>query len=402
MTETIPERAGALLYLFVTNALTVEQQAELDVLCAAHPIVEEMRWKISANEGLAQEMEFWYDPRERIWEKMEQRLMEQGKEPGSSSQVILMRSNYWMRYVVAAVVLSLTGLLVFYAAINNKGKKGGAVIPGDYAVVADIAPASDRATLQLADGSVIALDNAANGQLAEQGQVTIKKADGTIIYDDTKQSANEVGYNVITTPRGGKYQVQLPDGSKVWLNAASSLRFPAAFVEKGRHVELEGEAFFDVVRDVKRPFTVGVNGTRVEVLGTTFNVMAYADEPVLKTTLLTGKVQIRRNEDIQTLAPGQQAVVNNEQAIVKADVDVEEVVAWKNGYFVFSNTSIGSIFRDIARWYNVEIVYESKMPVKSLSGIVSRTKKLSAVLDMLREFGINTRMEQGKIIVLPQ
>jgi ferric-dicitrate binding protein FerR (iron transport regulator) len=203
---------------------------------------------------------------------------------------------------------------------------------------------------------------------------------------------------------GGQYQLLLPDGSKVWLNSGSSIRFPTAFIGKERVVELKGEAFFDIKENKKMPFIVRTNNSMdIKVLGTQFNVMAYEDEKSINTTLLEGSVQILKETGSTYLEPGQAAVLNKGSGKIKvAPADIEDAVAWKNGYFIFSNENIESIMRKVSRWYNVEIEYQGNLNNKDFVGTISRDKNISELLKMLELTGaIHFRIEGRRVTVMP-
>jgi transmembrane sensor len=273
--------------------------------------------------------------------------------------------------------------------------------------VHDIAPGGNKTILTLANGKKIILNIAHNGFLAEQGGSAVNKtADGAIVYKDADsnraQNPELITYNAIAIPRGGEYQlVVLPDGSKVWVNSASSLRYPTAFTGNERKVELIGEAYFEVAHNPAKPFRVVSKGQTVEVLGTHFNINSYDDEPVIKTTLLEGKVKVTAtsNNVVKILLPGEQAALNANSFIINT-VDTEEAVAWKNGQFMFNNDNITYIMRTISRWYNVEIDYSGPVPGNGFYGGVSRFKNVSEVLNILQLTGkVHFKIEGRKITV---
>jgi ferric-dicitrate binding protein FerR (iron transport regulator) len=257
--------------------------------------------------------------------------------------------------------------------------------------------------------------------LTQNQDVTIRKQDGLLVYERPGMSTGDaqptLSYHTLFIPRGQHYQVVLPDGSKVWLNAASSLRFPSAFTTKQRKVELNGEAYFEVAKDASKPFQVYVStlgssqkGTLVEVLGTHFNINAYDNEQVLKTTLLEGSVKVTPLQasgitphQSRLLLPGQQAQIfsnsETQQSVKVHTVDVEAEVAWKNNLFNFHLADIKTIMRQMARWYDVEVVYEGAVPVRSFSGKINRNTNLNTVLKILEQSGIHFRVEGKRIIV---
>jgi transmembrane sensor len=248
----------------------------------------------------------------------------------------------------------------------------------------DVPPGSNKATLTLADGSSIVLDDAEDGALAQQGGVKVIKIGGKLAYHATNKALSEVEYNTITTPRGGQYQLELPDGSRVWINAASSIRFPTAFTGNARRVEVNGEAYFEVAKNKSMPFMVKVNNAEVQVLGTHFNIMAYDEEDVVSTTLLEGSVKFVTGDKISILKPGQQSQLSKDgQVKLVNDVDVDQVVAWKNGLFVFDNSELGTVMRQLSRWYDIDVVYRTRNVTTSFVGEVPRTSKLSDVLKVI-------------------
>jgi len=273
-----------------------------------------------------------------------------------------------------------------------------------------IVPGGNKAILTLANGKQIVLTDAHNGTLAIQHSTAIKKtADGKIVYaiNNPGASVNQnsgIQYNTITTPRGGQYTVVLPDGSKVSLNAASSLTYPAAFTGDERKVELTGEAYFEVTHNHVKPFKVSSNGQTVEVLGTHFNINAYSDERAVKTTLLEGAVRITKGSRAAVLKPGQQAQINNNdmnaEININSNADIEEAVAWKNGLFMFDGDNIQHIMRMVSRWYDVEVEYKGAVQDDVFGGSVSRFENVSEVLKILQLTGkVHFKIEGRKILV---
>ncbi len=264
----------------------------------------------------------------------------------------------------------------------------------------DVAPGGNKATLTLSNGSVILLDSTASGHIAKQGNTIIKLGNGQLSYTASNQKPGEVLFNTLATPMGGQYNIILPDGSRVWLNAESSLRFPAAFVEE-RIVELTGEAYFEVAKNASMPFHVKVSNADVQVLGTHFNINAYTDEAVTNTTLLEGRIKISTGSSANVLTPGQQASINNTGGIkVISNADTEQVVAWKNGNFQFNMSDIQSIMRQLQRWYNIEVAYAGKIPAGHYMGGISRSNNLSVVLQMFEQSGLRFSLVGKKLTVL--
>jgi transmembrane sensor len=271
-----------------------------------------------------------------------------------------------------------------------------------------IKPGGDKAVLTLSDGSKIILEDAKKGLLANQAGVSIQKtADGELLYSFSKNDIiitenipSEVIYNKIETPFGGKYQINLPDGSKVWLNSASTLRFPAFFSGDTREVELNGEAFFDIAKNPEKPFKVITKDQVVEVLGTQFNINSYSDEESFKTTLIEGSVKIIYKDRVVLLSPGQQFQPNLKSSKV-VEADTEEVTAWKDGYFLFKDEDIQSIMRKVSRWYNVEVTYSGDIPDVGFGGNISRSKDIDEVLNVLQlTNAVHFKVEGRRITVM--
>lgn len=278
----------------------------------------------------------------------------------------------------------------------------------------DVAPGRNRAVLILADGSAIALDSSADGMLAQQGNTDISKlSDGQIVYAHKGDKSKEAMMNTIQTPKGGQYKLTLSDGTKVWLNAASSIRFPAAFTGSERKVQVTGEAYFEIAAlplgeaSGKIPFIVQIivphgNGGEIRVLGTHFNVNAYSDaaEAVIKTTLLEGSVKIIRGDQSSLLSPGQQALLGEDGEIkLIKNANLEEAVAWKNGYFQFESADLTAVLREAARWYDLEIVFEGKIPKDKFTGRIERSVNLSRLLKWMEWSDVNFEVEGKKVIV---
>jgi len=328
------------------------------------------------------------------------------KKPLSSSRPahrVYFLKTVWARYAAAILLLCLIGGGMYY--FNSRSRQKPVAQLPSVTRQPDIAPGGMVATLTLSDGTQIALDSAADGALARQGNTdVIKLQKGQLGYktiaNSRPQAAGEAAYNTISTPRGGQYQVTLPDGSKVWLNAASSIRFPTVFTGRSREVAITGEAYFEIAANAKSPFYVKTGGMAVEVLGTKFNVNAYTDEASIKTTLLEGSVRIRKVKIAAMLAPGQQASLDPKGSIsINKNADVDEAVAWKNGLFHMTSADVPAIMRQLARWYDVEVAFEGGMPAGHITGEVPRNVSLSTVLKVFEISGVHFRIEGKKIIV---
>lgn len=307
----------------------------------------------------------------------------------------------WFRYAAAVIILVLgTATYFFY---NNTKQPVNAISQDK----TDIAPGTTGAILTLADGSRVVLDSMSNGLVANQQGGSVMLQNGQLIYAGNGKGMNEAAYNIMSTPKGRQFQVILSDGSKVWLNAASSIKYPTAFTDKERLVQVTGEAYFEVVQDAARPFKVFINNeTAVEVLGTTFNINAYSDEEAIKTTLVEGSVRISANKKTKILSPGQQAQVSGKNTIsVVNGADLEKEMAWKHGAFNFKDATLKEVMRQLSRWYDIEVVYEKELPATHSSefwGEISRSTSLAGVLRGLKDAGVHFKIEGGrKLIVMP-
>lgn len=319
------------------------------------------------------------------------------------------RTNLRIRNVVgwtvstAAIFIILIGVGLFYFPEKNISN------PIVKRVVRnEILPGGDKAVLTLANGEKIILTDAGNGTLAENGGIKIvKAADGQIVFTllPVKQPDpnGQNHYNTIETPNGGHYQVRLPDGSKVWLNAASKLTFPSSFIShNSRIVELKGEAYFEIARDTEHPFIVKTDAQIVEVFGTQFNINSYLDEPGVKTTLLEGSIKVTENKGIKkVLTPGQQSTLTPGGLKVE-NVDVDLAVAWKNNQFIFESDDIRYVMRMISRWYNVEVEYVGEIPKSRFGGAISRFEDFPEVLESLESTGRVKFKIQGRRILVSQ
>jgi len=354
------------------------------------------RWYLSesSKQSLSEDREDDYSAEKiQMWYEISE--MSGIENKSKTSRIIL-----WGTSIAAAVLIAISFGSNFFKA-NEPELVQTERTPKVY----DKNPGGNKAVLTLADGSRIVLDDAVNGTIAEQGGINISKAaDGSIIYDMPQMAENNsatVLFNTIETPKGGKYQIILPDGSKVWLNSVSSLRFPAIFKGKERNVELTGEAFFEVAKNIDKPFIVKTNDMNVFVTGTQFNVMAYSDENYSATTLVEGSVHVSNLNSKLVLMPGEQVVSNVGSKLSKSIADVEQNIAWKNGLFQFNDTDMRTVMNQISRWYDVSIEYKGAVPEKHFGGYISRDSKLSQVLKMLELSGVKFKIEEKKIIVLP-
>ena len=305
-------------------------------------------------------------------------------------------------WAAAAIAILLLGSSVFYH-YHHSGKEEIAV---KQEMAHDVAaPSIAKATLTLANGTIVYIDSAKNGSLAIQGNINVvKSGNGQIQYSagDKRQPA-AAEYNTLRNPKGSKViTLSLADGSKVWLNAESSLKYPTAFTGNERKVEITGEAYFEVTHDASKPFIVTKGATSVQVLGTHFNVNTYDDENEIRVTLLEGSVKVQNGSNENIIKPGQQARVGKDSQIkVVNGVDIEEVIAWQKGLFVFDNTDLATIMREVSRWYDVEVVYDGKITDTKFGGGLSKNLPLSGVLKLMEANGVKFQLEGKVLRVIP-
>jgi len=344
------------------------------------------------------------------WEEKLSAILNEPKNETPVISLLKKPRRIWLKkWAVAASILILfaTGAYFILSNTKNHSPQLSKTTQKSIEDMRSNSPGGNKAILTLADGSVINLNNAKNGTLTRQGNIkVIKEEDGQLLYYADQEGATVNGYNTISTPRGGKYQIVLADGSKVWLNAASSLKFPASFTGKTRQVILTGEGYFEVAKNASMPFHVKVNDMTVEVLGTHFNVNAYEDESSVATTLLEGSVKIKKDMSAKSssqslvLRPGEQAELAKDGNLkVNHSANMQEVIAWTNDNFEFNNTPVKEIMRQISRWYDVEIDYRGPLPRHQLTGKISRNVDLNQLIDMLKYTGINMKIENKKIII---
>jgi transmembrane sensor len=301
-------------------------------------------------------------------------------------------------WIAAAVVfiLLLGGTAWFFINHTHKGQ-----VPVAQAATPkrDVAPGHNGAILTLSNGKKILLDSAGNGVLASNSGVAVIKKDGAIAYQG---KTGEMVYNMVATPKGRQWQLTLSDGTRVWLNAGSSLRYPVSFPGKERLVEMTGEVYFEVAQNANAPFIVQTPKQSIQVLGTHFNVNAYGDEPIFRTTLLEGSVQVMNSHKKVVIKPGQQADNNyTTGALAVKDANVDDAIAWINGRFKFDNSDLKTVMRQIARWYDVEVEYRGNIPNSQFGGGTYRNNNLSEVLQVLELSGVHFKLEERKIIVTP-
>jgi ferric-dicitrate binding protein FerR (iron transport regulator) len=336
-------------------------------------------------------------------------------------RVKVKKMSSYRRIAVAAAIILLIGLATLVAVLTNNHKTPPQTANHEQNFKNDVDPGKYKARLTLADGTVVILDSAETGQLAQQGNTVIVNKDGKIVYDAKGQVPGEVLYNVLSTARGETYATVLADGTKVWLNSASSIKFPVAFTGKERVVEITGEAYFEVAHRAKQPFRVHLpNGSVVEDIGTSFNINSYTDEDAIKTTLIEGSVRVtplspagggevnaspdRKRPGVDRgiiLKPGQQAVDTRNSLLTTRSADLDAVLAWKNGLFQFNNADIKTVMRQLARWYDIEVVYEGAIPVRKFEGKIQRDLSLADVLEPLAKNQVHFKIEGKRITITP-
>ncbi len=328
--------------------------------------------------------------------KIEEKL---NQYDSSATKVEYLNSPFYLLYkrktIAAAAVIIFIMIAIGYFFMNPK-----LAVTKSFAQniqQQDVLAGSKKAILTIENGTNIDLDKQKNGVLTNISNHQVEKNNDQLVYTNNV-TPSEIQYHTITTPNGGEYEVVLADGTKVWLNAASTLRFPTAFVGNSRTVSLTGEAYFEVTTNKNKPFIVQVENTQIQVLGTRFNIMSYANEQAIKTTLVEGSVLVTNNNNKALLQPGNQAIISK-QNIETIPVDVNEAIAWKNGLFTFNKTELKTIMRQLARWYDVEVTYLGNIPEKRFVGDIERNSNLSQVLKILTSSGIKFTIEGKKLIV---
>lgn len=323
--------------------------------------------------------------------------------PGSPS-IGRARPLYRRWWAAASIILVLAAGAYFWTRHSRQ------IQPVVLQQPANIGPGRQGAILTLADGTPVVLDSLGNGIVATQNGTKVMLKNGRLAYDAAGKATGEIAYNTMTTPKGRQFQLSLPDGTKVWLNAASSIRFPTAFSGKERQVQVTGEAYFEIAENAKMPFraTIG-HQEEIEVLGTHFNINAYENEAAIKTTLLEGKIKVVKglNSPAGTiLQPGQQAVVRPDDptnaTIPVQAADIDKVMAWKNGIFNFEGASVREVMNQLERWYDITVIYEKDVPDIKFFGEISRNINLADLIDALKDVGVHFKIDTGRrLVVLP-
>jgi len=395
-----PSRLSELLEKYITDSITEDEMGELALMVQDNSnspqlelfidtIVEEHPWPASVAQTL----------RTQSFRAIEEKI-----SSGTNLQKKLLIQLNWVKYAAAILIITGLGAYLWNQSSVPVKKTSNAEVP---ILNKDILPGSQKAILTLADGTVIELDTAVNGQLITEGNATITKTDGVITYesggslspiekggsgDEHEETLRRgfIGFNTMSTPRGGQYQLKLPDGTKVWLNAASSITYPTAFTDKTREVRVTGEAYFEVAANAKQPFIVKTTVDNILVLGTAFNINAYADLTTVKTTLIEGSVKIGS----AILKPGQAYANGN---IIKTNI--EQDIAWKNGFFDFTGLDLLSVTKQLERWYAVRIVFPQGVPSFTFQGKLDRNLNLTQVLKSLEGLGVKYKLNGNELTI---
>lgn len=392
-------RLDTLIHQYLDGQLSPEEYRELWTLLEQHP--DELPLNAALEDLWERSRSFSSNISDQEWDEKMRLAMTRGAVAPPVKVIPTAGASVRLRRIIAAAVM--VGIIIssiFY--FKYDARSSGPYI-SKVSQTQEVLPGGNRAVLILSDGSTIDLGIAGNGKLADQGNMEIlKKEDGRLDYNPAGQTSASMTFNTLKTPRGGQYQITLSDGSKVWLNAASSIRYPVSFPNDERRVEITGEAYFDIVKDQSRPFKVIINDVEVQVLGTQFNVNGYKDEAYTRTTLLEGRIKIFAAGEEKQLTPGQQAAFQSGRSLmVSNDVNLEETVAWKDGHFQFENSDIQSVMRQLSRWYDIDVRYEGQVKKHFIGGI-SRQVNLSKVLSMLEQTGeVSFHVDGGTIVVKP-
>ncbi len=371
-----------LLYKYLQGKLDTAEKARID------------KWYDAADSGSESALpddETLDDKGELIFQRIQEQLNEGGKVVP-----FYKRTNFKVA-VAAAIVLALVGLMW---PGNDKKAHESLAVQHNTPVNKILPPTSNKAMLTLADGTTVPFDSLDKKGNLVQGNVAIAKKGDRLVYDGQTDNNAPVMYNTLSVPRGSQpVHLVLSDGTQAWLNVASSITYPAFFTGNERKVTITGEVYFEVAHDNSKRFLVDANGSEVQVFGTHFNVMAYNDEDYLNTTLLEGSVKVVRGNASKMLEPGQQAKITSGGAIHISEADVAETMSWKTGEFVFKSYDIKQIMRQVARWYDVEVTYQSTMPDKHFSGVVNRNNEINQVLKILEGSGFKFTISGRKVLV---
>ncbi|MFN0290090.1 FecR family protein [Pedobacter helvus] len=390
------ERVEYLLHAYIHN---VADEREL----------EEITELIKHPEGIAELKKFMdhYWPNQTVerypevdaGRVLEQIISHQDFKAGKRGKIFKLLPNL-LRY--AAILFVLAGLLFWIYSLNNKITSVDGVKLAQNSHT-NIQSATQKAILTLSDGSKIDLNEKAVGTIATEGQLPVQQRSGQLIYQGSISEQSHFVVNTLTTPKGGYYQLMLNDGTKIWLNAASSISYPVAFSGGDRRVKISGEAYLEVAKNPKQPFYVETDGCQIRVLGTSFNVSAYNDDILVTTTLVEGAVNVKSGNSSGVLKPNQQSIVNkSSNELVVKTVDTEKALAWKNGYFMFDNEDIRSVMKSIERWYDIEVSYSGNLTGKTFGGTISRSDDVRNLLKNIElTETVHFKIEGRRVTVMP-
>lgn len=392
MNREIIAKADQLLELIRMGTAGPDDYEQLMQLMEAHPepwLIMHVESYFSKNPvNIPGDTPSSYD---HAWQKILRNVLDADKPLHKEARI----TRTWWR-AAAIALLAAAGGYIGHLLI----KKEVVLAPSRQMAVAPIEPGKTGALLTLDDGSTLVLDSMGNGQVSTQAGSRVMLKDGELAYEPSGNGSGRVVRNTIATPKARQFRLTLPDGTQVWMNAATVLRYPTSFNGHERKVELTGEAYFEVTQNANQPFRVVIGDTAtIEVLGTSFNINSYADEPAVRTTLLEGSVRVKKNQEAILLQPGQQAVMQ-QNIVVNKQVDIAGVVAWKSGKFNFEGASLEEFMRQLARWYDIEVVYKGNTPKMVIRGKPGRDLQLQDLLDALADFGIRYKLEGRKLTIL--
>jgi ferric-dicitrate binding protein FerR (iron transport regulator) len=387
---------AVLIAKYLDSSLNEAEEMELTAWINAEAHHRELFEQMTDPEQLITHLQHFYTyDSDKIGRKIGQHIPEFNAEPARIRPVYLRKWGW----AAAIAMLLVSGSYYWASRLHNRP----AVIAS---VPVNIEPGKQGAILTLADGREVVLDSLHSGIVASQSGASIVLSEGQLVYDPTTTGNMDVQYNIMTTPAGRQFQVTLPDGTNVWLNAASSIRFPTAFIGNERRVEVTGEVYFDVIKNANKPFIVAVKDKLdIEVLGTSFNVNAYENERAIRATLINGSIRVgvpsTDHKKAVTLQQGQQAGIINSKITITDNQDPEKILAWKNGLFNFDGANLEEVMRELERWYDIEVVYENGIPnADKFIGEMTRQIALTDLLDILKRFQVDFRVEGRKLIVL--
>ncbi|MEO5893199.1 MAG: FecR domain-containing protein [Ferruginibacter sp.] len=402
------KRITYLLGQYGKSELTPAETAELKLLFQNDPEGELIKESL---QQMMQEATPATNLDEEHWKQLAMQLLQADKISNKEIELItpVRRLPLQRRWIWAAASLVIAIAAGSYAWMQRgKITQQATVIQVPKATAPDVAPGKQGAILQLADGTQVVLDSLGNGVVAVQNGTQLVLKNGQLTYDPTGKSSEVPMYNTMSTPRGRQFRLSLPDSSQVWLNAGSSITYPTFFTGATRQVIVKGEAYFEIAKNPKMPFIVSINDkAKVEVLGTHFNINAYDEEASIQTTLLEGKIKMVAGQQNALLFPGQQASIknllsSNNRIELSKDVDIEKIMAWKDGLFNFEGLKLGEVMRQLSRWYDINVTYQAGIPDLQFVGEMSRNISLSGVLKGLQGAGVHFKIEEGRrLVVLP-